>query len=72
MVYFGKFMSWPVGKCPNKERSDQFSSIGKQKKIAHLIAGHPVDKSTKKMQPILPCHKITILPVVVRKLNQLQ
>jgi hypothetical protein len=35
-------MSWPVGKCPNKERSDQFSLIGKQKKIPHLIAGHPV------------------------------
>ena len=35
-------MSWPVGKCPNKERSDLFSLIGKQKKIAPLIAGHPV------------------------------
>ena len=35
-------MSWPVGKCPNMERSDLFSLIGKQKKIAQLIAGHPV------------------------------
>jgi hypothetical protein len=35
-------MSWPVGKCPNMERSDLFSLIGKQKKIAPLIAGHPV------------------------------
>jgi hypothetical protein len=35
-------MSLPVGKCPNMERSDLFSLIGKQKKIAHLIAGHPV------------------------------
>ena len=35
-------MSWPVGKCPNIERSDLFSLIGKQQKIAHLIAGHPV------------------------------
>jgi hypothetical protein len=42
MVYFGKLMSWPFGKCPNMERYDLFSQIGKQKKIAHLIAGHPV------------------------------
>jgi hypothetical protein len=35
-------MSWPVGKCPNIERSDLFSLIGKQNKIAQLIAGHPV------------------------------
>jgi hypothetical protein len=35
-------MSWPVGKCPNMVRSDLFSLIGKQKKIAQLIAGHPV------------------------------
>ena len=42
MVYFGKFMSWPFGKCPNMKRSDMFSLIGKQKKSAHLIAGHPV------------------------------
>jgi hypothetical protein len=42
MVYFGKFMSWPVGKCPNMEGSDLFSLIGKEKKIAQLIAGHPV------------------------------
>jgi hypothetical protein len=42
MEYVGKFMSWPVGKCPNMERSDLFSLIGKQKKIAQLIAGHPV------------------------------
>ena len=35
-------MSWPFGKCPNMERYDLFSPIGKQKKIAHLIAGHPV------------------------------
>ena len=27
------------------ERSDLFSLIGKQKKIAHLIAGHPVGLS---------------------------
>jgi hypothetical protein len=44
MVYFGKFMSWPVGKCPNMERFDLLSLIGKQKKIAQLIAGHPVDQ----------------------------
>jgi hypothetical protein len=42
MVYFGKFLSQPVGKCQNMERSDQVSPIGKQKKIAQLIAGHPV------------------------------
>ena len=42
MVHFGKFMSWPVGKCPNMERSDLFSLIGKQKKIAPLIAGNPI------------------------------
>jgi hypothetical protein len=42
MVYFGKYISRPVEKCPNMERSDLFSLIGKQKKIAHLIAGHPV------------------------------
>ena len=42
MVWFGKFMSWAVGKCPNMFRSDVFSLIGKQKKIAHLITGHPV------------------------------
>jgi hypothetical protein len=42
MVYFGKLMSWPVGKCPNIERSDLFLLIGKQQKIADLIAGHPV------------------------------
>ena len=35
-------MSWPVGKCPNMERYDLFSPIGKQKKIAHIIAGHHV------------------------------
>jgi hypothetical protein len=35
-------MSWPVGKCPNMKRSYLFSLIGKQKKIAPLIAGHPV------------------------------
>jgi hypothetical protein len=35
-------MSWPVGKCPNMDRSDLFSLIGKQQNIAHLIAGHPV------------------------------
>jgi hypothetical protein len=42
MVYLGKFMSYPVGKCPNMESSDLFSLIGKEKKIAQLIAGHPV------------------------------
>jgi hypothetical protein len=42
MVYFGKFMSRPVGKCPNMEGSDLFSLIDKQNKIAQLIAGHPV------------------------------
>ena len=40
-------MSWPVGKCPNMERSDLFSAIGKQKKIAHLIVGHPVPLTHK-------------------------
>jgi hypothetical protein len=42
MVYFGKFMSWPVGKCPNMERSDLFSLLGQQKRIAQVIAGHLV------------------------------
>jgi hypothetical protein len=42
MVYFGKFISWQVGKYPDMERSDLFSLIGKHKKIAPLIAGHPV------------------------------
>ena len=42
MVYFGKFMSWPIEKCPNMERSDLFSLTRKQKKNAHLIAGNPV------------------------------
>jgi hypothetical protein len=42
MVCFGTFMSWPVGKCPNMERSYLFSLKGKQKKIAQLIVGHPV------------------------------
>jgi hypothetical protein len=43
MVYFRKFMSWPVGKCPKMERYDLFSLTGKPKKIEHLIAGHPVN-----------------------------
>jgi hypothetical protein len=47
MVYFGKFMSWQGVKCPTKERSDLFSLVGKQKKIALLIAGHPVHKNDK-------------------------
>ena len=31
-------MSCPNGKCPNMDRSDLFLLIGKQQKIAHLIA----------------------------------
>jgi hypothetical protein len=37
-------MNWPCGKCPNMEGSDLFSLDGNQKKIAHLIARHPVDQ----------------------------
>ena len=36
-------MSWPVGNCPNNVLYDLFSLIGKQQKIAHQIAGHPVE-----------------------------
>jgi hypothetical protein len=49
------------------ERSDLFSMIGKQQKIAHLIAGHPVVfyyySHTKEAIIFIPEHNISSTPI---------
>jgi hypothetical protein len=72
MVYFGKFISWPVGKCPNMERSDVFSLFGKQQKIAPLITGYPLlnltflSEKTKSYNPYPQVSEICeIIPAIV-------